>query len=151
MFNLIAFVDPWSEVSPNSSLKHLQHECEEGPRKGCVPTPLGRFVANKGMLCLYLQKLSKPSEYPLEARAKLRTEHTTLVSSSVFLIRSRPARGTCVSSTPQLAGRWPVRRGGTYLLSENHLECSLRSGDELTKNRAYNELSFYITLSDSFE
>lgn len=71
MFNLISFVNPWSEVSPNRSLKHLQHECEERPCKGCIPTSLGRFVSNEGVLSLYLQKLNKPSEYLLEAHIKL--------------------------------------------------------------------------------
>lgn len=62
MFNLIPFVDPWSEVSPNRSFKHFQHEREERPCQCRIPTPLGRFVSNEGMLSLYFQKLNKPSE-----------------------------------------------------------------------------------------
>jgi len=100
MFNLISFLDPWSEVSPNRSLKHLQHECEERPRKGCIPTPLGRFISNEGVLSLYLQKRA----------------------CNVGVFERLPDEIT--------ARTWYVR----ILLSEDH-----------------NELSFYVTLSDSLE
>ena len=62
------------------------------------------------MLCLYLQELSKLSEYLLKAQIcqTTRTEHATLASSSVFRMKSRPARGTWVSFTIQLA--WATSR-----------------------------------------
>lgn len=59
MFNLISFVDPRSEVSPNCSLINLQHEREERLCKSCIPTPLGGLISNEGVLSLYLQKLKQ--------------------------------------------------------------------------------------------
>lgn len=57
VLNFLSFVDFGPEISPDGSIKHLHHECKQGPRESSVPSTFRRFISDERMLRLHFQKL----------------------------------------------------------------------------------------------
>ena len=106
---LLCRTSPRSKVSRDCAIEELDHHSEQVSSEGGIPTVLGGLISYECMLRLhfyelYIQVIVDISKIESWIRNRSRwdkgevfTEDATLWSSSVLRMRSRPARGTCVS------------------------------------------------------
>ena len=57
MGNLCLSAGARTHVTPDGALEDFEHEGEQGASQCSVPAPLGRFIANKGVLGLDFEEL----------------------------------------------------------------------------------------------
>jgi hypothetical protein len=98
MGGLAALDNAGTHVAADGALEDLHHEREQRARESGIPAAFGRLVPDEGMLRLHLEELgTSVRSRSRPGTVRRQTETGMFESSSVLRMRSRPARGTCVS------------------------------------------------------